>query len=263
MQNTEGSCKLNELVSVAANNRLHRNIEEVENLNEPEEARLMAGFFRSTRLQRNKQVQKRNLSAIAHQIYKKRTFTRPNSQKRTRNVFTRLNNYSRTRSADSFDGSTARTGQNGKLSHQKTVNGTRNSFADREALAGCRGAVLTRFVEPHRVAKGCPLWHKRRSETPRFVYAAYRACVLGEQKNAVHTAHTMTHIITHNSKHTAHTITHTLTHKKDHNPIDTPQNNPHKRRVNHFAVFVPQPFRAIDKLAVRESHEVRTYTNSP
>ncbi|MCL9358554.1 hypothetical protein MU767_23770, partial [Salmonella enterica subsp. enterica serovar Enteritidis] len=38
-------CKLNELVSVAGNNRLHRNIEEVENLNEPEEARLMAGFF--------------------------------------------------------------------------------------------------------------------------------------------------------------------------------------------------------------------------
>ncbi len=144
-----------------------------------------------------------------------------------------------------------------------TPHGTRNFFAYREALAGCRGAVLTRFVEPHRVAKGCPLWHKRRSETPRFVYAAYRACVLGEQKNAVHTAHTMTHIITHNSKHTAHTITHTLTHKKDHNPIDTPQNNPHKRRVNHFAVFVPQPFRAIDKLAVRESHEVRTYTNSP
>ncbi|ENY9610683.1 hypothetical protein ACXKQR_004764 [Escherichia coli] len=145
MKNTEGSCKLNELVSVAANNRLHRNIEEVENLNEPEEARLMAGFFRSTRLQRNKQVQKRNLSAIAHQIYKKRTFTRPNSQKRTRNVFTRLNNYSRTRSADGFAGSTARTGQNGKLSHQKTVNGTRNFFAGREALAGCRGAALTRW----------------------------------------------------------------------------------------------------------------------
>ncbi len=145
LKNTEGSCKLNELVSVAANNRLHRNIEEVENLNEPEEARLMAGFFRSTRLQRNKQVQKRNLSAIAHQIYKKRTFTRPNSQKRTRNVFTRLNNYSRTQSADGFDGSTARTGQNGKLSHQKTVNGTRNFFAGREALAGCRGAALTRW----------------------------------------------------------------------------------------------------------------------
>ena len=48
LKNTEGSCKLNELVSVAANNRLHRNIEEVENLNEPEEARLTAGFFRST-----------------------------------------------------------------------------------------------------------------------------------------------------------------------------------------------------------------------
>lgn len=71
----------------------------------------------------------------------------------------------------------------------------------------------------------------------------------------------MTHIITHNSKHTAHIITHTLTHKKDHNPIDTPQNNPHKRRANHFAVFVPQPFRAVDKLAVGESHEMRTYTN--
>lgn len=160
MQNTEGSCKLNELVSVASNNRLHRNIEEVENLNEPEEARLMAGFFRSTRLQRNKQVQKRNLSAIAHQIYKKRTFTRPNSQKRTRNVFTRLNNYSRTRSADGFDGSTARTGQNGKLSHQKTVNGTRNSFADREALAGF--GVRPRF-KVRRTAQGCkgvsPLAH--------------------------------------------------------------------------------------------------------
>lgn len=134
MKNTEGSCKLNELVSVAANNRLHRNIEEVENLNEPEEARLMAGFFRSTRLQRNKQVQKRNLSAIAHQIYKKRTFTRPNSQKRTRNVFTRLNNYSRKQCAICFERSEGRTGQNSKLSHQKTVNGTRNFFAGREAL---------------------------------------------------------------------------------------------------------------------------------
>ena len=167
LKNTEGSCKLNELVSVAANNRLHRNIEEVENLNEPEEARLMAGFFRSTRLQRNKQVQKRNLSAIAHQIYKKRTFTRPNSQKRTRNVFTRLNNYSRTRSADGFDGSTARTGQNGKLSHQKTVNGTRNSFADREALAGF--GVRPRF-KVRRTAQGCkgvsPLAHDCKMTIP-------------------------------------------------------------------------------------------------
>ncbi|EGK3914564.1 hypothetical protein ACRQKX_005316, partial [Escherichia coli] len=30
-----------------------------------------------------------------------------------------------------------------------------------------------------------------------------------------------------------------------------------ERTANHFAVFVPQPFRAIDKLAVGESHEVR------
>lgn len=73
----------------------------------------------------------------------------------------------------------------------------------------------------------------------------------------------MTHIITHNSKHTAHIITHTLTHKKDHNSIDTPQNNPQKRRANHFAVFVPQPFRAVDKLAVGESHEVRGYSFCP
>ena len=122
LKNTEGSCKLNELVSVATHNRLHRNIEEVRDLSEPEEARQLAGFFRSTRLQRNKQVQKRNLSAIAHQFHK--THFHPTKQpKRTRNVFTRLNNYSRTRSADGFDGSTARTGQNGKLSHQKTVNG--------------------------------------------------------------------------------------------------------------------------------------------
>ncbi|MDK6614082.1 MobA/MobL family protein, partial [Escherichia coli] len=37
------------------------------------------------------------------------------------------------------------------------------------------------------------------------------------------------------------------------------------RTANHFAVFVTQPFRAIDKLAVQkthEVHEVRTYTIS-
>ncbi|MEF9257949.1 hypothetical protein U9265_26010, partial [Escherichia coli] len=34
------------------------------------------------------------------------------------------------------------------------------------------------------------------------------------------------------------------------------------RTANHSAVFVPQLFRAIDKLAVGESHEVRTYTIS-
>ncbi len=33
------------------------------------------------------------------------------------------------------------------------------------------------------------------------------------------------------------------------------------RTANHFAVFVTQPFRAIDKLAVQKTHEVRTYTN--
>ncbi|TSF72971.1 hypothetical protein FG735_24070, partial [Salmonella enterica subsp. enterica serovar Hadar] len=71
------SCKLNELVSVAANNRLHRNIEEVENLNEPEEARLMAGLFRSSPPQRKKKVQKRNFCADAHQKSKKTTFTPP------------------------------------------------------------------------------------------------------------------------------------------------------------------------------------------
>ncbi|QCH96998.1 hypothetical protein CCU01_030940 (plasmid) [Escherichia coli O145:NM] len=32
------------------------------------------------------------------------------------------------------------------------------------------------------------------------------------------------------------------------------------RTANHFAVFVTQPFRAIDKLAVQKTHEV-TYTN--
>ncbi|MCZ5415595.1 hypothetical protein O5553_29675, partial [Escherichia coli] len=74
-------------------------------------------------------------------------------------------------------------------------------------------------------------------------------------KNALHTAQTMTHIITHNSKNTDHTITQTLTNKKDQNPIETPQKNPHKRRVNQFAVLVPQQFRANDKLAFRESHE--------
>ncbi len=43
--------------------------------------------------------------------------------------------------------------------------------------------------------------------------------------------------------------------------IATDAPNSGDRTANHFAVFVPQPFRVIDKLAVRESHEVRTYTN--
>ncbi|HGT5896606.1 TPA: hypothetical protein ACM39L_005735, partial [Escherichia coli] len=33
------------------------------------------------------------------------------------------------------------------------------------------------------------------------------------------------------------------------------------RTANHFAVFVTQPLRAIDKLAVQKTHEVRIYTN--
>lgn len=121
-----------------------------------------------------------------------------------------------------------------------------------------------------RTAQGCkgvsPLAQATEQNAPFCVRRLSCLC-FSRTKNAVHTAYTMTHIITHNSKHTAHIITHTLTHKKDHNPIDTPQNNPHKRRANHFAVFVPQPFRAVDKLAVGESHEVhevhevRTYTN--
>lgn len=219
MKNTEGSCKLNELVSVAANNRLHRNIEEVENLNEPEEARLMAGFFRSTRLQRNKQVQKRNLSAIAHQIYKKRTFTRPNSQKRTRNVFTRLNNYSRTRSADGFDGSTARTGQNGKLSHQKTVNGTRNSFADREALAGF--GVRPRF-KVRRTAQGCkgvsPLAQATERNAPFCVRRLSCLCFRRTKKCRAYSPH--------NDPHNHPQL-------KTHSPHNHPHFNPQKRPQPH------------------------------
>ncbi len=101
------------------------------------------------------------------------------------------------------------------LTNQGTVNGTRNFFAFREALAGCRGAVLTRFVEPHRVAKGCPLWHKRRSETPRFVYAAYRACVLGEQKKC--------------RAYSPHNDRHSDTQLKTHSPHNHPHFNPQKR----------------------------------
>ncbi|HGT5639156.1 TPA: hypothetical protein ACM4AF_005633, partial [Escherichia coli] len=44
----------------------------------------------------------------------------------------------------------------------------------------------------------------------------------------------------------------------------TAAQNSGERTTNHFAVFVPQPFRAVDKLAVQkthEVHEVRTYTN--
>ncbi|MCN2911868.1 hypothetical protein MLX21_25410, partial [Escherichia coli] len=43
----------------------------------------------------------------------------------------------------------------------------------------------------------------------------------------------------------------------------TAAQNSGERTANHFAVFVPQPFRAIDKLAVGGiSRSVRTYTIS-
>ena len=41
----------------------------------------------------------------------------------------------------------------------------------------------------------------------------------------------------------------------------TAAQNSGERTTNHFAVFVPQPFRAVNKLAVQKTHEVRTYTN--
>ncbi|WP_213046134.1 hypothetical protein, partial [Escherichia coli] len=44
-------------------------------------------------------------------------------------------------------------------------------------------------------------------------------------------------------------------------PPSTEARSSGNRTANHSAVFVPQLFRAIDKLAVGESHEVRTYTN--
>ncbi len=57
-------------------------------------------------------------------------------EKRVRIVFMSLHNYSRKQCAICFERSEGRTGQNSKLSHQKTVNGTRNFFAFRETLAG-------------------------------------------------------------------------------------------------------------------------------
>ena len=44
-------------------------------------------------------------------------------------------------------------------------------------------------------------------------------------------------------------------------PPSTEARSSGNRTANHSAVFVPQLFRAIDKLAVGESHEVRTHTN--
>ena len=98
-----------------------------------------------------------------------KTHFHPTKQPKTHQKrFTRLNNYSRTRSADGFDGSTARTGQNGKLSHQKTVNGTRNFSRTVRRWRGSGRGPDSRFVEPHRVTKGCPLWHKLTEQNAPF-----------------------------------------------------------------------------------------------
>ena len=135
------------------------------------------------------------------------------------------------------------------LTSSGTVSGTRNFFAGREALAGCRGAALTRgncdsvacdgitiahpvpIFSPERwqsIGSSAPLTppqertvSRRRRETTKCASALNTRMIFG-------TAATQ---------------------------------NSGERTANHFAVFVPQPFRAIDKLAVQKTHEVRTYTN--
>ncbi|WP_213055324.1 hypothetical protein, partial [Escherichia coli] len=64
-------------------------------------------------------------------------------EKRARIVFRSLHNYARKQCAICFERSEGRTGQNSKLSHQKTVNGTRNFFAFREALDKRSASVTT------------------------------------------------------------------------------------------------------------------------
>ncbi|MFT2287434.1 hypothetical protein ACMWL2_24915, partial [Escherichia coli] len=60
------------------------------------------------------------------QTEKKHVFPRPDPQKRVTNVLSALHGYARNRCTIGFDRSKGRTGQNDKLSHRKTVNGTRN-----------------------------------------------------------------------------------------------------------------------------------------
>ncbi len=152
------------------------------------------------------------------------------------------------------------------LTSSGTVSGTRNFFACREALAGCRGAALTRmfgvptvwreykhvscpdsaavflFVEPtvgHRanVAK----WRQRRH------FAAFALSCIGV-------------------KHGDFLFRFFCRNAGNFLPFCAPAattavQNSGERTANYFAIFVAQLRHAFDKLAAQNTHEVRTYTN--
>ncbi len=126
------------------------------------------------------------------------------------------------------------------LTSSGTPHGTRNFFACREALAGCRGAALTRM-------SGVPtVWREyKHVSCPAFSPECWQSV-----GNSAPFSPPQERTVSRRRRETT----------KCASALNARMNSGN-RTANHFAVFVAQLCHAIDKPAVGEPHEVRTYTN--
>ena len=120
-------------------------------------------------------------------------------------------------------------------------------FACREALAGCRGAALTRWSLEYRPCGGntnmylVPIFspeHKQSIDSSASLSPPQERTVSRRRRETAKCASALN----------ARMIFGTA--------ATTAAQNSDERTTNHFAVFVLQPFRAVDKLAVQKTHEV-------
>ncbi len=111
----------------------------------PKRLAIWRAFFVLRFKKTKRKLKTTNLHAFTLHNVKKHVFPHPQPQKRVTKLVSALHSYARNRFAIDFARSVHQTGQNGTFPSLETVNGARNFFACREALAGCRGAALTRW----------------------------------------------------------------------------------------------------------------------
>mgnify|MGYP000278090954 CR=1 FL=1 len=136
------------------------------------------------------------------------------------------------------------------LTSSRTPHGTRNFFACREVLAGCRGAALTKWSLEYRPCGGntnmylVPIfsperWQSVGSSAP--LSPPQERTVSRRRRETTKCASAL------NARMFFSTAATTAT------------QNSGERTANHFAVFVQEPRHTISKPMATEIHEVRTY----
>lgn len=127
------------------------------------------------------------------------------------------------------------------LTNSGTASGTRNFFACRKALAGCRGAALTWWSLYYRPCGGNTNMYLVPIFSPeRWQSVGSSAPLSPPQERTVSRRRRET--------------------TKCASALNARMNSGN-RTANHFAVFVQELRHTIDKLAAQKTHEVLTYTN--